>query len=57
MPSLTTVRQPIESKGRLAAEFLVESISAEDVSRGHQQRPHTTVLLRDSTGPVPARAG
>jgi DNA-binding LacI/PurR family transcriptional regulator len=57
MPSLTTVRQPIESKGRLAAEFLVESISAEDVSRGHQQRLHTTVLLRDSTGPVPARAG
>lgn len=57
MPSLTTVRQPIESKGRLAAEFLVESISAEDVSRGHQQRLHTTVLLRDSTGPVPVRAG
>lgn len=53
MPSLTTVRQPIESKGRLAAEFLVESINAEDVSRGHQQRLHTTVLLRDSTGPVP----
>lgn len=55
MPSLTTVRQPIESKGRLAAEFLVESISAEDTSRGHQQRLHTTVLLRDSTGPVPRR--
>jgi DNA-binding LacI/PurR family transcriptional regulator len=53
MPTLTTVRQPIESKGRLAAEFLVESINAEDVSRGHQQRLHTTVLLRDSTGPVP----
>lgn len=53
-PTLTTVRQPIESKGRLAAEFLVESISAADVSRGHQQRLHTTVLLRDSTGPVPA---
>jgi DNA-binding LacI/PurR family transcriptional regulator len=55
MPSLTTVRQPIESKGRLAAEFLVESINAEDVSRGHQHRLHTTVLLRDSTGPVPKR--
>lgn len=53
MPSLTTVRQPIESKGRLAAEFLVEAISAEDTSREHQQRLHTTVLLRDSTGPVP----
>ena len=53
MPSLTTVRQPIESKGRLAAEFLVESISADDTTRGQQQRLHTTVLLRDSTGPAP----
>lgn len=53
MPSLTTVRQPIESKGRLAAEFLVESINASDTTRVHQQRLHTTVLLRDSTGPVP----
>jgi DNA-binding LacI/PurR family transcriptional regulator len=55
MPSLTTVRQPIESKGRLAAEFLVESISASDSSRVHQQRLHTTLLVRDSTGPVPKR--
>ena len=54
-PSLTTVRQPIESKGRLAAEFLVESISASDVSRDHHQRLHTTLLVRDSTGPVPTR--
>lgn len=53
VPSLTTVRQPIESKGRLAAEFLVESISASDNSRAHQQRLHTTLLVRDSTGPVP----
>lgn len=53
-PGLTTVRQPIESKGRLAAEFLVESISASDSSRIHQQRLHTTLLIRDSTGPVPA---
>jgi DNA-binding LacI/PurR family transcriptional regulator len=53
-PTLTTVRQPIESKGRLAAEFLVESISAEDTSRGHQQRLHTALLIRDSTGPARA---
>lgn len=53
-PALTTVRQPIESKGRLAAEFLVESISASDASRGHQHRLHTTLLIRESTGPVPA---
>lgn len=49
-PSLTTVRQPIESKGRLAAEFLVESI-ASDTSRPHQQRLHTTLLVRESTAP------
>lgn len=55
MPSLTTVRQPIESKGRLAAEFLVESISAADSSRAHQQRLHTTLLVRDSTGRVPSQ--
>ena len=54
-PSLTTVRQPIESKGRLAAEFLVESISASDMSRDHHQRLHTTLLVRGSTGPVPTR--
>lgn len=54
-PSLTTVRQPIESKGRLAAEFLVESISAADNSRAHQQRLHTTLLVRGSTGRVPRR--
>lgn len=51
-PGLTTVRQPIESKGRLAAEFLVESISAADSSRIHQQRLHTTLLVRESTGPA-----
>jgi DNA-binding LacI/PurR family transcriptional regulator len=55
IPTLTTVRQPIESKGRLAAEFLVESISAADNSRAHQQRLHTTLLVRDSTGPAPTR--
>ncbi|MCU1526112.1 MAG: alanine racemase [Microbacteriaceae bacterium] len=49
-PSLTTVRQPIETKGRLAAEYLVESISAGEPSRVHRQELHTALLLRDSTG-------
>lgn len=49
-PALTTVRQPIESKGRLAAEFLVESIAG-STSRPHKQRLHTTLLVRDSTAP------
>jgi DNA-binding LacI/PurR family transcriptional regulator len=49
-PSLTTVRQPIETKGRLAAEYLVESISAGEPSRVHRQELHTALLLRNSTG-------
>jgi DNA-binding LacI/PurR family transcriptional regulator len=51
-PSLTTIRQPIETKGRLAAEYLVESIAGTSSSRD-RQRLHTTLLVRDSTGPVP----
>ncbi|MGW9113251.1 LacI family DNA-binding transcriptional regulator [Microbacterium sp. NPDC055683] len=51
-PSLTTVRQPIASKGRLAAEFLVEAIAADEgaVTR-RQHRLHTTLLVRESAAP------
>lgn len=52
-PGLTTIRQPIESKGRLAAEYLVESIARVESARDHHQRLHTALLVRDSTGPVP----
>lgn len=52
-PSLTTVRQPIETKGRLAAEYLVEALSSGDHSRSPRQLLHTTLLIRESTG-VPA---
>ncbi|OSM42051.1 LacI family DNA-binding transcriptional regulator [Nesterenkonia sp. PF2B19] len=51
-PSLTTIRQPIETKGRLAAEYLVESIAAASAVRDHHQRLHTVLLVRDSTGPA-----
>lgn len=50
-PQLTTVRQPIESKGRVAGDFLVDAI------RGHAQHPHqvlhTSLVIRESTGPRP----
>jgi DNA-binding LacI/PurR family transcriptional regulator len=49
-PSLTTVRQPIASKGRLAAEYLIEAISSGDNSKAPQHQLHTTVLIRESTG-------
>ncbi|HZU94567.1 MAG TPA: LacI family DNA-binding transcriptional regulator [Microbacterium sp.] len=51
-PTLTTIRQPIATKGRLAAEYLVEAIAGESPSRDHQQRLSTTLLLRGSTGPA-----
>lgn len=48
-PSLTTIRQPIATKGRLAAEYLVEAIASDPESRPHQQRLSTALLLREST--------
>jgi DNA-binding LacI/PurR family transcriptional regulator len=53
-PTLTTVRQPIATKGRLAAEYLVEAIGGMGETRSHQQRLGTALLIRESTGPAPA---
>jgi len=51
-PSLTTIRQPIVTKGRLAAEYLVESIAADQPPTHHpHQRLQTALLLRDSVAP------
>jgi DNA-binding LacI/PurR family transcriptional regulator len=45
-PRLTTVRQPIVTKGRSAAGFLISAV------RGEDQHPHqllgTTLIVRDS---------
>ncbi|WP_203740950.1 LacI family DNA-binding transcriptional regulator [Actinoplanes cyaneus] len=45
-PRLTTVRQPIVTKGRMAADFLISAI------RGEDQHPHqtlgTSLIVRDS---------
>lgn len=54
-PALTTVRQPIEAKGRLAAEFLVEAIASKSTARSHHQRLHTTLLVRESSARVAQR--
>lgn len=53
-PSLTTVRQPIATKGRLAADFLVERIAGDSSGSLHHQMLPTTLLIRDSTGPAPS---
>lgn len=53
-PRLTTIRQPIEAKGRLAGDFLVAAI------RGESQHPRQllqgTLVVRDSTGHAPNAA-
>ncbi len=51
-PTLTTVRQPILAKGRLAAEYLVEAISS-STPLPRQETLGTTLLVRRSTGPAP----
>jgi DNA-binding LacI/PurR family transcriptional regulator len=57
-PALTTVAQPHEEKGRLAAEWLIEAIER----RGEQQRSRRAILptelvVRDSTAPPRGAAG
>jgi DNA-binding LacI/PurR family transcriptional regulator len=56
VPALTTVRQPIVSKGRLASEYLVEALNA-DASLPSQRRLHATLVVRDSVGPAPCATG
>ncbi len=51
-PSLTTVRQPIESKGRLAAEHLVDAIASGKPHTSRRDRLQTMLLVRESTRPV-----
>lgn len=51
-PRLTTVRQSIEAKGRVAADFLVTAING-DAHSPHQEL-HTALIVRESTGPAPA---
>lgn len=54
-PALTTIRQPIETKGRLAAEYLVESLAAgAERTEAPQQLLHTALLVRESTGRAPS---
>ncbi|GIF05606.1 alanine racemase [Actinoplanes siamensis] len=52
-PRLTTVRQPIVTKGRMAADFLISAI------RGEDQHPHqtlgTSLIVRDSAAKKPIK--
>jgi DNA-binding LacI/PurR family transcriptional regulator len=48
-PRLTTVRQPIAAKGRIAGDFLISAIRGED-QHPHQVL-HTVVITRESSKP------
>lgn len=50
-PSLTTVHQPIASKGRLAAEFLVDEMARTE-REVRRESLEASLLVRESTGPV-----
>jgi DNA-binding LacI/PurR family transcriptional regulator len=49
-PRLTTVRQPIQAKGRVAGDFLISAIRSEN--QHPHQLLHTALIVRESTGPA-----
>jgi DNA-binding LacI/PurR family transcriptional regulator len=53
-PPLTTVAQPHEEKGRLAAEWLMEAVAHPAARRGEPRRAilPTQLVVRESTAPV-----
>jgi LacI family transcriptional regulator len=53
-PMLTTVRQPLEEMGRMAVSLLRRLIDGYEVEALHIELA-THLVVRDSTGPVPAR--
>ena len=57
-PALTTVAQPQEEKGRLAAQWLLEAIEVGRVTRTRRRREilETKLVVRESTGPTARRS-
>ena len=56
-PALTTVAQPHEEKGRLAAEWLLEAIAGDRPPRRRRRKAilPTKLVVRESTAPPPTR--
>lgn len=50
-PRLTTVRQPIVQKGRLAADLLIDQIKSTSGSSHRRHKLPTDLVLGESTGP------
>jgi len=55
-PPLTTVHQPVRGKGETAVRMLLSVIEGRNTAPGHQ-RLETRLVVRSSTGPVPASRG
>lgn len=54
-PMLTTVRQPLAEMGRIAVGLLVRLLDRHRLDALHVELA-TELIVRDSTGPVPAAA-
>ena len=52
-PPLTTIHQPVRGKGETVVRLLLSVIEGRDAAPGHQ-RLETRLVVRSSTGPVPA---
>jgi DNA-binding LacI/PurR family transcriptional regulator len=55
-PPLTTVAQPQEEKGRLAAQWLNEAIEGSNADPRRRELLPTTLVVRDSTAPPSGKA-
>jgi alanine racemase len=53
-PPLTTVHQPIRQKGEESARLLLRMIEHPDIERPEHKVLDTRLIIRGSTGPVPA---
>jgi DNA-binding LacI/PurR family transcriptional regulator len=53
-PPLTTVHQPIRRKGEEAVRLLLAVVERSDLSRPEHLRLETRLIIRASTGPLPA---
>jgi LacI family transcriptional regulator len=50
VPSLTTIRQPLSTMGRIGAEALLQRLAGEPLPSSIQVEPE--LIVRESTGPA-----